>query len=178
MRSHDFWRAMLERLAKGCLPGRSLRRCRWPTPRSMHASGGSDCASTSRPGSRRLRMRWRRPLAVSRPRVVLRSRQRAWLDGPLGLLRVLPAAASGTLHSSSTTSRERVSRETARRDVPAARARVCRVSDEDPRADGSLVVVVPRRLRQQCRLGFICLGCSPVIYSFQAVLLRLVHLTL
>ena len=47
-------------------------------------------ASASHPGSRGLRMRWRWPLALSRPLVVPRSRQRGCLGGPLSLLRILP----------------------------------------------------------------------------------------
>ena len=48
---------------------------------------------------------------------------------------------------------------------------MCCLLDEDPRGGTGFVVVVPRGLRQQCRLGFMCLGWSPVIFSFQAVLL-------
>ena len=68
--------------------------------RSLHRAAGnaalaagirdSSCAMANRCGSRRLRMRWQRPLAVLRPRVALRSRQRACLSGPLGLLQALP----------------------------------------------------------------------------------------
>ena len=43
------------------------------------------------------------------------------------------AATGGTLHSSSASSRERASREAVRRDIPAARARACCLSDEEPR---------------------------------------------
>ena len=90
----------------------------------------------------------------------------------------LAAAARGILRSSSTSSHERASQEAARRDVLAARASACRLSDEGPHGgDRGLVAVVPRGLRQQCRLAFSCLARGLVIFSSQAVLLRLGQLT-
>ena len=90
------------------------------------------------------------------------------------------AVAGGALHSSSTSSREHASWEAVRRAVPAVRARACRLSDEAPLGGtgASLLLSCADFGVQQCQLGFICLGWSPVIYRFQAVLLWLVHLTL
>ena len=155
--------------------------------RSLHRAAGnaalaagirdSSCAMANRCGSRRLRMRWQRPLAVLRPRVALRSRQRACLSGPLGLLRALPRSLvalsnrAQQVHVSTPPGR-------LRSEMFQLHMLMCCLLDEDPRGGTGFVVVVPRGLRQQCRLGFMCLGWSPVIFSFQAVLLQLVQLTL
>ena len=90
------------------------------------------CASASHLGSRRLRTRRWRLLTVLWPRVALLSSARMpWRTSRSAL--GCAAAASGTLSSSSASSRERASREAAWQDVLAARARACRLPDEDPR---------------------------------------------
>ena len=135
------------------------------------------CASASRLGSRRLRMRRWRPLAATWPRVVLRACRHARLSEPLGLPWALPRSLAAPF----------IRVQQAHASVPLGRlcgkmirlyVRAAVLRTRTLAGGGGLVVVVPRGLRQQCRLGFICLGWSPVIFSFQAVLLRLVHLTL
>ena len=83
------------------------------------------------------------------------------------------ASSTSSLHSSSTSSCERASREAARRDVPAARAHVCRLLDGDPRGGtvASSSLSRPDFGNSAGRIGFIYLDWSPVIFSFQAVLL-------
>ena len=88
------------------------------------------------------------------------------------------ASSASSSDSSSASSRERASRglrgEMSRLHVLARAAFQMRT----PAGGRGPIVAVLCGLRQQFRLGCSCLGRSPAICSFQAVLLRLVHMPL
>ena len=140
--SKVFWRAMLDGLPEGCRPPLSLSFCWRRLARCRH-QGQRLCLS---------KLPWQPKTAnavAAAPGRVVASR------GAALLLARMPertsrsasgsaAAADGTFHSSSTSSGERASREAARRDVPAARARACRCTSDPsgatikgPRMQGS-----------------------------------------
>ena len=87
-RSWSFWRTTLDGVPKGCRRPLSLL-CRWRRRAGIEVGG---CASASRLGSRRLRMRQWRPVAALLPCVDLEShaRRHVRLSGPLGPLWALP----------------------------------------------------------------------------------------
>ena len=137
--SQSFWRAMLARLPEGCRAPLSPA-CRWRQRAHCRHQDGRLCLS---------KLPWQlksanEVAAAPRRARVSRGASSASAASRLcgGLRGCLSAAASaassvaasvrGVFCSSSTSSRERTSREAARRDVPAACACACRSSDEDP----------------------------------------------
>ena len=145
-RSQHFWRAMLAGLPEGChLP--LSPRFWWR--RRVH------CAHQ---GPQRLRELPSQPksatAAVAAPRRTAHS----------------PSCFTSSSDSSSASSRARASQEAARRDVPAARARACRLSDEDPRGGTGASSSLSRTDfdNSACRLGFSCLCPGPGYLQFSS----------
>ena len=112
----SFWHAMRDGLPEGCRAPLSPT-CRWR--RRAHCRHQGDRLCLGEPP-------WQPRSAnamVAAPRRARNSRSDS---------SALSACSTSFLHSSSSSSRERASWEAARRDVPAACARACRLSDEDP----------------------------------------------
>ena len=132
-RSQSFWRMMLDGLPAGCRRPFSPT-CRWRRRARCKHQGRRLCLGEPP---------WQPKTAnavVAAPRRAEASRCAASTSAASRLCRGLEAAASSAAAvarsvfcSSSTSSRERAPQEAARRDVPAARARAYRLSDEDPR---------------------------------------------
>ena len=166
------------RCSTGCL--------RVAARRSLPPAGGVDvltadikvagCASVSRLGNRRARMRrWRRLVvpearAAPRPRpwlLALRRSPQRPLGGCLGCFFVADGSRRLLLELNEFT-RARLSGGCAARCSGCTCPRVPPFGRGPPRGDGGLVVVVPRGLRQQCRLGFSCLCPEPGYLSFSS----------
>ena len=179
-RSRSFWRAMLDGLPGGCRAPLSST-CHWRRRAHCKHQGRRLCLGEPpwQPKSANAAVAVPRHARASRGASSASASATSRLCG--GLRRGLSAAASAAstaaaalrcaFCSSSASSRERASQEPARRDVPAACARACRLSMRTPaggrgphhRCPARTSTTVPARLYSSCLypgLGYLQFSCS------------------